>query len=108
MWGVNSANSRSNTGDGLLQEFEFEALSCNDVRTTASYSGRKFCDAGNLKKEFGLSDREKYGPFTVIQFNPVRKFTGIKCEKRISVITAICGAFSHSKLVAPPDILNPV
>jgi hypothetical protein len=36
----------------LVQEFSFKALQCNDVRTTATYSGRKFCDEEKMKKEY--------------------------------------------------------
>jgi hypothetical protein len=61
-----------------------------------------------MKKELGMGDRSDAGVYTVVQFNPIRKVKGMKCEKRISTITAVCGAFSHSKLVAPPDILSPV
>ena len=95
-------------GTQLIQEYMFDALTCNDVRTTASYSGKKFCQEELIKKEYGLGDRTPNGEMTVIQFNPIRKFKGIKCEKRVSAITAVCGAFSHSKLVAPPDVLMPV
>jgi hypothetical protein len=92
----------------LAQEFVFDALQCSDVRTTASYSGRKFCKKEMLQKEMGMGNREPWGDVTVIQKNPSRKFKGIRCAKKISTITAICGAFSHNKLVAPPDVLMPV
>jgi hypothetical protein len=92
----------------LVQEYVFDALQCNDVRTTAAYSGRKFCQEDKIKQEFGMSERTPGMEMTVIQFNPARRFKGVKCEKRISTITAVCGAFSHSKLVAPPDVLMPV
>lgn len=92
----------------LVQEYLFDALQCNDVRTTASYSGRQFCQEDKIKKEFGISDRRPWGEMTVIQYNSARRFKGVKCEKRISAITAVCGAFSHSKLVAPPDVMMPV
>ncbi len=89
-------------------EFEFEALQCNDVRTVAAYSGRKYCDPKTIREEYGISDRAPGGVYTVIQYNGIRKFKGAKCEKRVSSITAVCGAFSHSKLVTPPDVLKPV
>jgi hypothetical protein len=44
----------------------------------------------------------------VVQITEVRKFRGVRCQKRMSSITALCGAFSHSKLTVPPDVLNPV
>jgi hypothetical protein len=66
----------------LVQEFSFKALQCNDVRTTATYSGRKFCDEEKMKKEYGVANREPAGTFTVSKFNTVRKFIGIRCEKK--------------------------
>ena len=92
----------------LVQEYVFDALQCNDVRTTAAYSGRKFCQEDKIKQEFGMSERTPGMEMTVIQFNPARRFKGVKCEKKILTITAVCGAFLHSKLVAPPDVLMPV
>ncbi len=92
----------------LIKEYEFEALTCIDVRTTAAYSGRRFCSEDRLKEEYGLRDLGEGGVYTVVQFNPIRTLKGIRCEKKMSSITAVCGAFSHSKLVAPPDILAPV
>jgi hypothetical protein len=91
----------------VTQEYVMDALLCNDVRTAASYSGRRFCKTENIKKDFGLKKRNPGGMMTVIQYNQQRKFKGIRCAKRVSSITAICGAFSHSKLVAPPDVLLP-
>jgi hypothetical protein len=87
-------------------EVEFEAIRCNNVKTTASYSGRKFCDQRNIQKEYGI--QERYSGDTLIQMSEIRKFKGIRCQKRMSSITALCGAFSHSKLTVPPDVLVPV
>jgi len=91
----------------ILEEYQFTALKCDNVKTTAMYSGKKFCDPDKIRAEYGLMDQHVGGTYSVIQFNPVRKFKGMKCEKRISTITAVCGAFSHSKLVEPPDVLKP-
>lgn len=108
MYEMTLTKCKPTVGNVLNQEFEFDALQCKDVRTTATYSGRKFCNPQTIKTEYGLTDRNDGGIYTVIQHNPVRKFKGVKCEKRISAITAVCGAFSHSKLVTPPDVLKPV
>ena len=91
-----------------LKEYEFRALRCDSVKTSASYSGTRFCDKGAINREYGVSAKTTGGRYTVLQYNPTRKLTGIRCTKRVSSITAICGAFSHSKLVTPPDVMKPV
>jgi hypothetical protein len=92
----------------LAQEVAFDAVKCDDIRNSAAYSGRSFCDESKIKKEYGVNPRTTAGTYTVVQRNPNRKFKAVKCEKKISTITAVCGAFSHSKLITPPDILLPV
>jgi len=88
-------------------EVEFDALSCNDVRTSAAYSGRKFCQMEQIQKEYGLNDRSPAGMYSVLQETQVQQLPGIQCEKKVSSISAVCGAFSHSKLITPMDILAP-
>jgi len=102
-----NADGRPSDANDVAPEYVFEALSCGDVRTAASYSGRKFCKTENIQKDFGLKRRNPGGLMTVVQYNVQRKFKGIRCAKRVSSITAVCGAFSHTKLVAPPDVLQP-
>jgi hypothetical protein len=89
-------------------EVEFEAIRCNNVKTTASYRGRKFCDERDIKKEYGIQERYNGDTFTLIQMPEIRKFRGIRCQNRMSSITTLCGAFSHSKLTVSPDVLVPV
>ena len=106
MWAMN-ADGRPSDANDVAPEYTFEALSCGDVRTAASYSGRKFCKTENIQKDFGLKRRNPGGLMTVVQYNVQRKFKGIRCAQRVLSITAVCGAFSHTKLVAPPDVLQP-
>ena len=44
---------------------------------------------------------------TLVQQDFTRIIKGFKCVKRKSVITALCGMFSHSKITSPMDILSP-
>jgi hypothetical protein len=48
-------------GTQLIHEYMFDALTCNDVQTTTSYSGKKFCQEELIKKEYGLGDRTPNG-----------------------------------------------
>ena len=93
---------------GTGEEFRFDALQCDSARTLARYSGRRFCSIDKIRQENGLLDKGPSSEYGVLQYNPTRKFKAIKCEKRVSTLTAVCGAFSHSKLVEPPDVLKPV
>ena len=40
----------------------------------------------------------------VLQYNTQRVIQGYKCEKFVSRYEAICGAFSHTKVLSPPDV----
>ena len=40
----------------------------------------------------------------VLQYNTQRVIQGYKCEKFVSRYDAICGAFSHTKVLSPPDV----
>lgn len=89
-------------------EYVFDALSCKQVKTSAAYSGRSFCDPGKIAKETGTMTTDGKEMMSVVQAKTVRRAVVLKCEKRKSVLTAICGAFSHSKLTSPPDVMAPV
>ncbi len=90
------------------EEFRFDALRCDNARALARYSSRRFCNIDKIKEEQGLSEKGEGGEYSVLQYNLAKKFKAVVCERKISTITAVCGAFSHSKLVEPPDILKPV
>ena len=42
---------------------------------------------------------------TIIQHSTKRTTKAYKCKKRVTRLTDVCGAFSHSKILCPPDIL---
>jgi len=94
--------------DPISKEYVLDALKCDDVRTSAAYSGRKFCNKQIIENDYEVGARAPSGKYSVVQFSPNRKIKGVRCVKKVSTITAICGAFSHSKLVTPPDVLVPV
>ena len=41
----------------------------------------------------------------ILQRSDVRTLEAVRCEKRITRLTALCGAFSHMKLDTAPDVL---
>jgi len=45
---------------------------------------------------------------TILQHSTKRTTKAYKCKKRVTRLTEVCGAFSHSKILGPPDILQAV
>ena len=90
------------------EEYQFEALQCDDAHALTRYSSKNFGDASRIKKENGIPDKTTAGEYTVVQYTPDKTFKAIYCEKKITALTAVCGAFSHSKLVEPLTVLKPV
>ncbi len=88
------------------EEFLFEALQCNEARALSRYSGRNFCDTNKIKEENGLMQKQEGSVYTVLQYNEKRVFNAIQCEKKVSTLSIICGAFSHSKIIEAPDVLK--
>lgn len=93
---------------GAGEEFRFDALQCDDAQALARYSGRKFCELGKIREENGLVDSTDGGEYSILQFDEMRRFKAVRCVKRVSAISAVCGAFSHTKLVEPLDVMKPV
>ena len=85
----------------------FDALRCDEARGLGRYSGWTFCDAEQIQADSGMGKRIPAGEYMVLQAVKQKTFKAIQCKKRVSAITAVCGAFSHSKLVEPLDILKP-
>ena len=96
-----------NRGYNEIPEFSFSALRCNNVKSNAMYGDEEFCSEARILEENQAGPGGVDEQLTVIQQSAVRTFKGFKCTKRISVITTLCGMFSHVKLQSPMDILKP-
>ena len=88
--------------------FQFDALQCDNAHALARYSSKRFCDSESIKKESGVVKPTEGGEYAVIQYSTDKYFKAMMCEKKVSVLNVICGAFSHSKLIEPPDVLQPM
>ena len=44
----------------------------------------------------------------ILQYDTQRVITGYRCEKYVSRYEGVCGAFSHSKILSPPDVRTAV
>ncbi len=89
------------------EDFQFDALRCDVARALGRYSGRTFCDMERIRADGRMGKRVPAGEYIVLQEVKQKTFKAIQCKKWVSAITAVCGAFSHSKLVEPLDILKP-
>jgi hypothetical protein len=54
------------------------------------------------------SDEGKEEDVVILQYSETRVLKAYRCKKKVSRINEICGAFSHSKILEPPDILKSV
>jgi hypothetical protein len=93
---------------GSGEVFQFEALQCDNAHALARYSSKRFCDNEAIKQESGVAKPTEGGEYAVIQYSTNKYFKAMMCEKKVSVLNVICGAFSHSKLIEPPDVLKPM
>ena len=105
--GTIGALPAENRGYNEVPEFSFGALRCDDVKNNAMYGDADFCDETQIlgDDQAGLEGVDEQ--LTIVQQSAVRTFKGFKCTKRVSVITTLCGMFSHVKLQSPMDILKP-
>ena len=77
------------------------ALDCRSPRSITSGLVSEIC---TTPKDTTEEDEE---PVLLLQYSTKRTITGYKCTKMESRLTEVCGAFSHSKILSPPDILQP-
>ena len=88
--------------------FAFDALQCDNSHALARYSGRQFCNKGQIKTDNGIPVKTPAGELSVLQLDQEVHFWATVCKKKQSTMKAVCGAFRHSKLVEPLDIQEPV
>ena len=107
MVGTMGAGPVETRGYTEVPEFSFGALRCDDVKNNAMYGDADFCDEDQRLGDEQAGVEEVDEGLTIIQQAAIRAFKGFKCTKRVSVITTLCGMFSHVKLQSPMDILKP-
>ena len=88
--------------------FAFDALRCDNSHALARYSGRQFCNKGQIKTDNGIPVKAPAGELSVLQLDQEVHFWATVCKKKRSTMKAVCGALGHSKLVEPLDIQEPV
>jgi len=92
-------------GSGEL--FRLDALDCSGSKTLDRYAGRQFCQEKQIRDQQNYQDDGPAGEYSVIQYYQRKRYRALRCQRKVSVITASCGTFSHSELVKPPDVLKP-
>lgn len=81
------------------EEFQFKLYNATMPMLWPAIQSRKFRDLNKVKKENGLTEKIPDGEHTVIQYTPDKVFRAVVCEKKMTTLTAIFVASSHSKLV---------
>ena len=81
------------------EELTISGLDCTEPVSVQSGLLKQLCQA--------TSEQDERSPQEVIilQRSNVRILHAIKCERKVSRLTEVCGSFSHSKISEPLDIL---
>ena len=90
--------------DGSLDvsSFMLSALDCRHPTQIRNGLLVSLCNSTKFDKE-GTDV-----PTLILKHDSKHVVNAVRCEKVISRMTLICGAFSHTKLVSPMDILEPI
>ena len=69
--------------------FAFDALRCNNSHALARYSGRQFCDRGQIKMDNGIPTKVLAGEPRVLQLEQEIHFQATGCKKKRSTMKAV-------------------
>ena len=61
--------------------FAFDALRCDNSHALACYSGRQFCNKGQIKTDNGIPVKVPAGKLSVLQLEQEIHFQAIVCQK---------------------------
>ena len=85
-----------------LQTFAFTALDCRQPTMLSSTAVEDACKT-RARPHKVLSSHL----VMLVQKLPSRRRRSVRCMKQVSTFDAICGSFSHTKIMEPPSILVP-
>ena len=89
---------RTGTVDSKL----IAALDCRKPVKIETSTLKTVCNTNSTRKEIdGKED------VLILQYSSKRIVKGVRCSKRSSKMSLICGALSHNKIISPMDILYP-
>jgi hypothetical protein len=81
----------------------FDGLDCRSPTSVRNGLVADICKGEKAMDPVGQAE-----PVVILQHDTKRVAKAYRCRKRVSRLQEVCGAFSHSKILGPPDILEPV
>ena len=76
------------------------ALDCRHPRSVTNGLTAQVCESKQAQVE------EKEQSVMILYSSTKHAVSATRCEKRVTRLTEVCGSFSHSKILGPPDILQ--
>ena len=90
------------TTSGQQQTVRLSALDCRHPKKAIYSLKRKICNVTTDQ----ITEQPPQ-PVMIVTQARTQELRAFRCEKSVTTMTSICGAYSHNKLIAPPDILRP-
>ena len=81
----------------------FNGLDCRSPTSVRNGLVTDICKEPDVTELLGTTET-----VVILQQATKRTAKAYRCRKKISRLLEVCGAFSHSKILGPPDILNPI
>ena len=98
-------SAKSGNGQSKPQSYFITGLDCRTPQSVKHGLLSDVCGTGNRDT---AGDTAVPETVSILQYSTKHVVSGVKCTKRVSAINEICGSFSHSKILEPPDILASV
>ena len=98
-------SAMGNGGQGKPKSYFITGLDCHTPQSVKHGLLSDVCGTGNGDTAGGTAVPETV---SILQYSTKHEVSGVRCTKRVSAINEICGSFSHSKILEPPDILAAV
>jgi len=101
LWVPNARSVRTTPQN--LERRPMTALDCRTPQAVQTGLVSQVCDSGS-QAEVETEEQE----VLILYSSNKHAVRAVRCEKYLSRIYMICGSFSHTKLLSPPDILSPI
>ena len=99
LFGCGACTGLPSTGTPVSRPIS--ALDCRKPTAVTTSTLTNICQTNYTTNEVETED------VLILQYSTKRTVKGIRCTKKISRMSLVCGALSHSKILGPLDILIP-
>lgn len=89
-------------GKDNVPRHSLDALDCRNPTAVRNGLVASVCNQSMLWQEEAAEQ-----PMLILQYSTKHVVKAVRCEKLVSRLTEVCGSFSHTKLLFPPDIMQP-